>query len=84
MGPGAGKLAAVERALGMVDRDLAECLVLGDGDNDVDMLRGAGWSVSFPSASLSRRQAARFVTRANFVRGFIEGVKASGILPRAT
>lgn len=77
---GAGKLPAVRRALAMVGRSLGESIVLGDGDNDVDMLRAAGWSVSFPSASPKARAAAHYVTHANFTQGFIEGVKASGIL----
>lgn len=82
MDPRAGKLIAVRRALALLRRDLSECLVLGDGDNDVDLLRAAGWSVSFPSASPRARAAARYVTRAPFVRGFIEGVKSSGVLGR--
>lgn len=77
---GAGKLPAVRRALGLIGLTVEDCLVLGDGDNDVEMLRAAGWSVSFPSASRRARAAARYVTNANFAQGFIEGVKASGLL----
>ncbi|MGP8077899.1 MAG: phosphoglycolate phosphatase [Thermoplasmata archaeon] len=77
---GAGKLPALERALKPLGLDPSACVVLGDGDNDVEMLRAAGFGVSFPSASRRARTAARYVTRARFGRGFVEGLKASHIL----
>ena len=80
MEPGAGKLPALRRALDLIGLRIEDCLVLGDGDNDVDMLAAAGWSVSFPNASRRARAAAKYVTHANFSKGFIEGVKASGLL----
>ncbi len=76
----AGKAVAVARALAGIGRTLGEAAVLGDGDNDVDMLRAAGWSGSFPSGSARARSAAGFVSRAPFARGFVEGLKASGVL----
>jgi len=75
-----GKLPALVRALSYIGRTPAECVVLGDGDNDVAMLRAAGFGVSFASASRRARQAARYVTKAEFAAGFVEGLKASGIL----
>jgi hypothetical protein len=80
MEKGGGKLPALERALRYIGRTPAECVILGDGDNDVAMLRAAGFSVSFASGSARARRAARYVTRAEFARGFVEGLKASGIL----
>jgi phosphoglycolate phosphatase len=77
---GAGKLPALEHALAPLGLSLANCVVLGDGDNDVAMLRAAGYGVSFPSGSPRARAAARYVTRASFGRGFVEGLKASHIL----
>jgi phosphoglycolate phosphatase len=80
MESGAGKLPALERALayeGLAPRD---CVVLGDGDNDVAMLKAAGFGVSFASASPRARRAARYVTRAPYAAGFVEGLKASRIL----
>lgn len=77
---GHGKLPALERALSYRGLALADCVVLGDGDNDVAMLRSAGFGVSFASASYRARRAARYVTRAKFAAGFVEGLKASGIL----
>jgi phosphoglycolate phosphatase (TIGR01487 family) len=76
----AGKLPALERALAPLGLGPSACVVLGDGDNDVEMLRAAGFGVSFPSASRRARAAARYVTRARFGRGFVEGLKASHIL----
>jgi phosphoglycolate phosphatase len=77
---GAGKLPALERALAPLGFGPSACVVLGDGDNDVGMLRAAGFGVSFPSASARARRAAEYVTRAPFGRGFVEGLKASRIL----
>lgn len=80
MEKGAGKLPGLERALSGRAYGVGECVVLGDGDNDIAMLRAAGFGVSFPSGSAGARRAARFVTRANYAAGFVEGLKESGIL----
>lgn len=80
MEAGGGKLPALVRALSYSGLTPAECVVLGDGDNDVAMLRAAGFGVSFASASPRARRAARYVTKAEFAAGFVEGLKASGIL----
>jgi len=77
---GTGKLPALRRALtrrGLTTRD---CVILGDGDNDVAMLRAAGFGVSFASASPRARRAAGYVTRAAYAAGFDEGLKASHVL----
>lgn len=84
MEPGAGKLPALARALAPLGLTPADCVVLGDGDNDVAMLRAAGFGISFPSGSPRARAAARYVTRAEFGAGFVEGLKASRILDRST
>ncbi|MGC2789529.1 MAG: phosphoglycolate phosphatase [Thermoplasmata archaeon] len=77
---GTGKLPGLRRALRPMGVTVADCLVLGDGDNDAPMLRAAGFGVSFASASARARAAAQYVTRAEFADGFVEGLKASGIL----
>jgi len=77
---GGGKLPALVRALSYIGRTPADCVILGDGDNDVAMLRAAGFSVSFASGSARARRAARYVTRSEYAAGFVEGLKASGIL----
>ncbi len=77
---GGGKLPALRSALRGRGLTPDDCLVLGDGDNDVGILGAAGFGVSFPSASARARAAADYVTRADYAAGFVEGVKASGIL----
>jgi phosphoglycolate phosphatase len=77
---GAGKRPALERALAPSGLSLADCVVLGDGDNDVAMLRAAGFGVSFASASPRARRAARYVSRSAYAAGFVEGLKASAVL----
>jgi len=77
---GGGKLPALTRGLAYHGLTPAEAVILGDGDNDVAMLRAAGFGVSFASASYRARRAARYVTHAEFATGFVEGLKASGIL----
>jgi phosphoglycolate phosphatase len=77
---GVGKLPSLTHALASIGLAPSDCVILGDGDNDVAMLRAAGFSVSFPSASPRARRAARYLTRADASAGFEEGLKASGIL----
>lgn len=77
---GAGKLPALKAALSPLGLSPSDCVVLGDGDNDVEMLRAAGFGVSFPSGSARARRAANYVTRADFAAGFVEGLKAAGML----
>jgi hypothetical protein len=83
MEAGGGKLAGLRAALGEVGLALEDCLVAGDGDNDVPMLRAAGYSVSFPSASPRARAAADYVARARYARGFVEGLIHAGLVPRS-
>lgn len=75
-----GKLPALEKVLAHQGLVPEECVILGDGDNDVAMLRAAGFGISFASASARARRAARYVSKAPFAAGFVEGLKASGIL----
>ncbi len=77
---GVGKLPSLVRALGLLGLTPRDCVILGDGDNDVAMLRAAGFGVSFRSASPRARAAAQYVARADFASGFVEGLKASRIL----
>lgn len=78
---GRGKLPTVRRALALLGLELGDCLVAGDGDNDVGMLRAAGWSVSFPNASPAARRAAKRLTRASYSRGFVEALIGLGVVP---
>ncbi|MFZ1022989.1 MAG: phosphoglycolate phosphatase [Thermoplasmata archaeon] len=76
---GAGKVFAVRKALASLGITLEECLVAGDGDNDVGMLRAARFGVSFPTASPGARRAADFVAPSGYARGFVEGLKAGRV-----
>jgi phosphoglycolate phosphatase len=80
MESGAGKLPALLRALTPMGLAPSDCVVLGDGDNDIAMLRAAGFGVSFPSASAGARRAARYVTHHDYAAGFVEGLKESRTL----
>ena len=72
-------LGVVLRRMGLHWRD---CLVAGDGDNDVGMLRSAGWGVSFPTASPRARKAADYVARAGHAAGFVEALKERAAVDR--
>jgi phosphoglycolate phosphatase (TIGR01487 family) len=81
MEAGGGKLPGLRRAVAEVGLSLPECLVAGDGDNDVPMLRAAGYSISFPTASPRARAAADLVSRARYAQGFVEGLMRVGLVP---
>jgi hypothetical protein len=81
MQAGGGKLAGLRRALDGLGLTLGECLVAGDGDNDVPMLRAAGYSISFPSASPRARGSADYVSRSRYAAGFVEGLIHAGLVP---
>ena len=78
---GAGKLPALRRALRRLDLAPRDCLAVGDGDNDVAMLRASAWAVTFPSGSPKARRAADYVTRGQYSRGFVEAVIHAGVVP---
>ncbi|MCI4350170.1 MAG: phosphoglycolate phosphatase [Thermoplasmata archaeon] len=79
---GCGKLSTLRRALARRGLAPADCLIAGDGDNDVGMLRAAGWALSFAGASERARRAADFVTNAPNARGFVEGLIRSNVVAR--
>jgi hypothetical protein len=79
---GHGKVVGLRHALRPLGLTLQECVVAGDGDNDVAMLRGAGHAVSFVGASARARAAADYVARRPNARGFVEAVKRSPVLAR--
>ncbi len=78
---GAGKLPTLQRALRLIGLTPGDCLALGDGDNDVAVLRASAWAVSFPSGSARARRAADYVTRAEYGDGFVEAVIHAGVVP---
>lgn len=82
MSKGAGKLPALARVLRRLHLAMSDCLVAGDGDNDVGMLRAAGVAVSFADGSRRARDAADVVTRAPHARGFVEALMRLGVYDR--
>lgn len=76
---GCGKVPALRRVLAPMGLTLADCLVAGDGDNDVAMLRAAGWALSFSSASARARAAADYVAPGAGAAGFVQGLKERGV-----
>jgi phosphoglycolate phosphatase len=78
---GAGKLPALRRALRPLGLTPGDCFAIGDGDNDVPMLRASAWAASFPSGSRRARGAADYVTQAEYGDGFVEAVIHSGVVP---
>jgi phosphoglycolate phosphatase len=79
---GCGKLSTLRRALARRELTPADCLIAGDGDNDVEMLRAAGWALSFAGASPRAQRAADYVTKAPNARGFVEGLIRSKVVAR--
>jgi phosphoglycolate phosphatase (TIGR01487 family) len=79
---GGGKLPALRTALGRRGLSIDECVAAGDGDNDVPMLRAAGYSVSFANGSPAARRAASYVARHGFARGFVDALKQTGVVDR--
>ena len=77
---GRGKLPALHRALQPLGLAVSDCLVAGDGDNDVPMLKASAWGISFASASPRARKAADYVSASNSTDGFVEGLKASQLV----
>lgn len=78
--PTAGKLPAAKLVLRELGIPLQDCLVAGDGDNDVALLRAAGVGVSFPDGSPRARAAATWVTHATHGEGFVEALIRYGLL----
>lgn len=83
METGHGKRRGVSEALRSLGLGWEECLVAGDGDNDVGMLRAAGWAVSFPTASPRARRAADYVASRPHAAGFVQALKQRRRLGRA-
>jgi len=82
MEKGHGKRPALEGVLAARGLTLADCVVAGDGDNDVPMLRAAGLALSFANGSPAARRAADHVARAGYAEGFVEALKKTGVLAR--
>jgi hypothetical protein len=78
--PTAGKLPAAKIALESLGLGVEDCLVAGDGDNDVELLKSASVGVSFPAALPSAKNAADFVTKSSDGDGLLEALEHFGII----
>ncbi len=70
--PGGGKARAVEFLASLLGADASVIAAIGDGENDVDMLRAAGLSAAPGDASPLAKSAADYVAKAPGGRGFAE------------
>jgi hypothetical protein len=79
--PGASKGSALLTLAERLGIPVAETFAIGDGLNDISMLKAAGVSVAMAGAPPSVRAAARFVTTSNDEEGFARAL-AMHVLPR--
>jgi hypothetical protein len=78
---GVGKLSTLGRALEPYGLTPSDCMVAGDGENDIPMLAAAGWAVSFADAHPKARAVADFVSRRPSGLGLVEALKRARVLP---
>lgn len=72
--PLANKGAALSYLAGMLGIKQEEVMAIGDSNNDIDMLKYAGWGVAMGNASDKVKAAAKFVTKCNDEDGVAEAV----------
>ncbi len=70
--PGGGKARAIEFLASMLESSVDEIAAIGDGENDVDMLKIAGLSATPGDASEQAKRVADYVASAPGGRGFSE------------
>ncbi len=80
MEPTAGKLPAARVALEPLGLTVEDCLVAGDGENDVELLQAAAVGVSFPEAMAPAKAAAGYVTRSSNGGGLVEALRRFGLV----
>lgn len=73
--PGGGKLAGLRKILGVSGVRREELLVVGDGDNDVEMMRYAAYSGAPGDASPAAKAAALYVAKLPGALGAAEVVE---------
>jgi hypothetical protein len=78
--PSAGKLPAARVALEPFGLEVGECLVAGDGDNDVELMKAASVSVSFPEAMPLAREVADYVSDEGDGAGLLEALERFDLL----
>lgn len=73
---GVNKLAGIRALCQYLGCSLEEVLSFGDGDNDMDMLRGTGYSYAPASATEGARKAARAIAPAHTEDGIVKTIRA--------
>lgn len=63
--PGASKAVGLARVLEMIDVSYQNVMAVGDGENDMEMLRMSGFSVAMGNAGMQVKGVADFVTTSN-------------------
>lgn len=79
---GASKGAGVEWLLERLGVDPARCMALGDGENDVEMLKLCGWGVAMGNAGAAARGAANVVVSSNDEDGVAQAIEEYVLKPR--
>lgn len=73
--PGASKGLGLTMVLERMAVDARHVLAIGDGENDIEMLRLAGTSVAMGNAGADVKAAAQFVTSSNDENGLALAVE---------
>lgn len=79
---GASKGAGVAWLLNRLGVDPARCMALGDGENDVEMLKLVGLGVAVGNAGAAARSAADVVVPSNDEDGVAEAIRRFVLHPR--
>lgn len=72
---GASKAQGVAKVLPLLGVSWDQVLAAGDGENDLEMLQAAGWSVAMGNASARVQAAANHVTGSNDEDGLAAAVE---------
>jgi hydroxymethylpyrimidine pyrophosphatase-like HAD family hydrolase len=75
LAPDSGKWAMLVRVAGRLGIAPEEIAAVGDDNNDVDMIRGAGLGIAMGNAVPDARAAANVVVRSNAEGGAIEAIE---------
>ncbi len=70
-----GKAKGVEKALGLLGVSTSELAAIGDGENDIDMLRLASFSGAPSDAADAVKRVVSFIAKGPGGRGFLEFVR---------
>lgn len=75
--PGVNKASGLIRLCSLLGVDAAEVLAVGDADNDMEMIRWAGWGVAMGNASPEVKALADQVTTTNTEDGVASVIEAA-------